>query len=113
MNFNLEGLTQNHSRANCPTGKTSIFAKADNCWVGQQQYCCPDPTELTACHWSGGSGGPDCANAKCNATELEIDRAQWGGSESHGCTCEFEQPDWLETKASSLTVDISYANQTP
>jgi hypothetical protein len=113
MKFNFECLTPNHSRANCPTGKTSIFAKAGECFVGKKQYCCPDPTELTACHWSDGSAGEDCANAKCNATELEIDRAQFGGSELGGCSCKFNRPDGLGTEACSLTDNVPHANRTP
>lgn len=92
-NTTFEDLTQNHSRSNCPTGQTSIFTKTDNCFIGSQQYCCPSPPQLTACHWVGGSGGKECANAVCNATELEVDRAQFGGSSIGGCSCKFARPD--------------------
>lgn len=75
-------------RANCPSGTTSVFNKYDNCWFGSQQYCCPDdPVELVGCHWVGGTDG-DCANAVCNATELEVDRATYGGPNGVGCDCE-------------------------
>ena len=82
-------LTEDHSRKNCPTGTRSVFQKSDNCFVGYQQYCCPDPSQLAGCHWEGGSRGTECSNAKCNATELEIDRAQLGGSQTGGCACKF------------------------
>lgn len=110
LNFNLESLTSYHSRANCPTGKTSVFAKAGVCFIGKKQYCCPDPTELAACHWSGGSAGEDCANAKCNATELEIDRDQFGGSELGGCSCKSKWPDWMGKDVSSLTDVLPHAD---
>jgi hypothetical protein len=29
----------------------------------------------------------------CNATELEVDRAQFGGSSIGGCSCKFARPD--------------------
>lgn len=84
-----EYLTINDSRSSCSIGYTSVFSKTDKCLVGSQQYCCPDPVSLTACHWVGGSGGEDCSNAVCNATELEVDRAQFGGSSTGGCSCKF------------------------
>lgn len=94
MEEDFEELTTDHSRSDCPTGKISVFSKTDDCFVGSQQYCCPDPVELTACHWTGGSRGQECSQAVCNATELEIDRAQFGGSQIGGYSCEFARLDW-------------------
>lgn len=82
-----------NSRSSCPTGTTSLFSKADNCWIGVQQYCCSVPTELTACHWVSKTGGGisgDCSNAKCNATELEVDRSTWGDGSVTGCDCKLK-----------------------
>ncbi|KAJ0424780.1 hypothetical protein BJY00DRAFT_326015 [Aspergillus carlsbadensis] len=80
----------------CPSGSTSIFRKYDKCWSKGQSYCCPNPVQLTACHWEAGSSGADCANANCNATELEMDRAQYG-DKSKAC-------DWGRQKAMCCTV---------
>ncbi len=105
-NFNSRDLTLNESRTNCPTGKTSIFQKAGECFVGYKQYCCPDPQELTAYNWVGGSGGEECANAVCSATELEVDRAQFGGSQLGGCSCKYADPVWQGNKHLALQVAI-------
>jgi len=104
--FSSTDLTPNESRTDCPTGKTSIFKKAGECFLGYKQYCCPDPQELIACHWVGGSGGEECANAVCNATELEVDRAQFGGSQLGGCSCKCADPVWQGNKHPAPQVAI-------
>ncbi|KAG2418851.1 hypothetical protein HFD88_001953 [Aspergillus terreus] len=80
----------------CPAGKISVLTKYDNCWRQGQKYCCPIDTELKSCHWRGGSGGSDCANAKCNATEVQIDLATYG-DKSKAC-------DWGRSKAACCTI---------
>ncbi|KAJ5426042.1 hypothetical protein N7465_001112 [Penicillium sp. CMV-2018d] len=77
----------------CPAGKRSVLTKYDKCWSSGQKYCCPTDTELNSCHWRGGSGGADCANAACKATEVQIDMATygdksiaWGRSKAACCT---------------------------
>ncbi|KAL4958978.1 uncharacterized protein BDV14DRAFT_194146 [Aspergillus stella-maris] len=80
----------------CPSGSTSVFRKYDKCWSKGQNYCCPSPASLTDCHWEGGSGGADCANANCGETEVEVDRAKYG-DKSKGC-------DWDRQKAMCCTV---------
>ncbi|KAF2719530.1 glycoside hydrolase family 18 protein [Polychaeton citri CBS 116435] len=87
-------------RSSCPTGTKSIFSKTDGCFIGSQQYCCPDPPQLTDCHWYGGTGGEECSNAVCKPEELEVDRAQFGGSAIGGCS-------WGRTKAACCTVSKS------
>ncbi|THX54883.1 glycoside hydrolase [Aureobasidium pullulans] len=91
------GCTYAKCGASCAKGYTSIFSKVDNCLVSSQQYCCPDPVELTSCHWTGGKGGEECSNAICNSTELEVDRATFGGSNFGGCS-------WGRQKAACCTV---------
>ncbi|KAJ5572619.1 hypothetical protein N7450_009603 [Penicillium hetheringtonii] len=56
----------------CGSGKQSILTKYDNYYSKKQKYCCSIPVELVGCHWKGGSGSSDCANAKYNATEVQI-----------------------------------------
>ncbi|EAU32456.1 predicted protein [Aspergillus terreus NIH2624] len=80
----------------CPAGKISVLTKYDNCWRQGQKYCCPIDTELKSCHWRGGGGGSDCANAKCNATEVQIDLATYG-DKSKAC-------DWGRSKAACCTI---------
>ncbi|KAL4943096.1 hypothetical protein BDV06DRAFT_211304 [Aspergillus oleicola] len=80
----------------CPSGSTSVFKKYDKCWSKGQNYCCTDPVSLSDCHWEGGSGGADCANANCGETEVEVDRATYG-DKSKGC-------DWDRQKAMCCTV---------
>ena len=71
----------------CPKGNTKVFTTRSGCWVRQRKYCCPShPLQLVDCHWASGSGGTDCVNAKCSATEAEIDRDQWGDG-GPGCSC--------------------------
>ncbi|KAF4160011.1 hypothetical protein CNMCM6936_004140 [Aspergillus lentulus] len=82
--------------ADCPSGASSILTKYDNCWAKGQKYCCPDPVELVGCHWASGNSGNDCANAVCNATEVQIDRATYG-DKSSAC-------DWGRSKAACCTV---------
>ncbi|KAF7171146.1 hypothetical protein CNMCM5623_003575 [Aspergillus felis] len=82
--------------ADCPSGTSSILTKYDNCWAQGQNYCCPDPVELVACHWVSGTSGHDCANAVCNATEVQIDRATYG-DKSFAC-------DWGRSKSACCTV---------
>lgn len=65
-----------------------MFSKVDDCFFGSKQYCCPDPAQLTDCHWEGGSGGLECSNAVCDEKELEVDRGEYGGSNFGGCSCE-------------------------
>lgn len=74
------------SGEDCPAGKKSVLTKYDKCWSKGQKYCCPTDTELGSCHWRGGSGGNDCANAACNATEVQIDLATYG-DQSSACDC--------------------------
>lgn len=70
-----------------PDGKSSVFTKYD-CGYDGQKYCCPIPLELEKCNWVGKAG--DCANANCKEIEVEIDRADYGGSVSDGsCDCKF------------------------
>ncbi|KAL4935574.1 hypothetical protein BDV06DRAFT_217331 [Aspergillus oleicola] len=80
----------------CPSGKAAVLTKYDKCYFKGQKYCCPNPAELTGCHWEGGSGGRDCANAKCNATELQVALSTLGDSSS---TC-----DWGRERAACCTV---------
>ncbi|KAE8353840.1 hypothetical protein BDV28DRAFT_132353 [Aspergillus coremiiformis] len=89
--------------SDCPTGKTSVFVKRDKCWVRRRKYCCPDPVELVDCHWVAGSAGNDCANAKCNATELQVDRATYGDTSS-GC-------QWGRSKVACCTVKKAPAKE--
>ncbi|GKZ21587.1 hypothetical protein AbraCBS73388_007488 [Aspergillus brasiliensis] len=91
-----KGCSYAKCRASCPTGTSEAFKKYDDCWFGGQSYCCPDPVELTGCHWEGGTGGADCANANCNATEVEVDRATYG-DQSTAC-------DWNRQKAMCCTI---------
>ncbi|KAJ5356450.1 hypothetical protein N7517_011059 [Penicillium concentricum] len=98
---NFSSVTSHCSYAacgkDCPTGKKSVFTKYDKCWTGGQKYCCRTPIELKDCNWVGGSGGDgDCANANCNATEVEIDRATYG---DHSTAC-----DWGRKKAMCCTI---------
>lgn len=79
-------LTLNNSGEDCPAGMSSILTKWDQCWKNGQKYCCPNPIQLTGCHWVSGSSGSDCANAICNATEIEIDKSTYG-DKSSGCDC--------------------------
>ena len=67
------------------------ISKTDDCWFRKQQWCCPDPPELTDCRWAYGSGGNDCTNAVCSSTELEVDSATYGGPEGEGCYCRFNK----------------------
>ncbi|KAL5360254.1 hypothetical protein BJX96DRAFT_184439 [Aspergillus floccosus] len=91
-----KGCSYAKCRASCPSGTSEAFNNYDNCWFGGQSYCCLKPVELTGCHWEGGSGGADCANANCNATEVEVDRATYG-DQSKGC-------DWGRQKAMCCTI---------
>ncbi|KAI7261488.1 glycoside hydrolase family 18 protein, partial [Hortaea werneckii] len=85
-------------RESCPSGTKSVFSKTDECIFGSQQYCCPEPVELKDCHWTGGSGGEECSNAVCDSTELELARAQFGGSAIGGCS-------WGRKKAACCTIE--------
>ena len=88
--YQIGGTNNYNSRTSCPTGTKSVFSKADNCWFGVQQYCCSQPADLTACHWvtkTGGGISADCSNARCNATELEVDRSKYGDGSAVGCDC--------------------------
>ncbi|KAB8227369.1 uncharacterized protein BDW43DRAFT_323913 [Aspergillus alliaceus] len=80
----------------CPSGKAAVFTNYDDCYSKGQKYCCPTPVELTGCHWEGGKGGRDCANAKCNSTELQVAKSVLGDSYS---TC-----DWGRSRAACCTV---------
>ncbi|KAI9823661.1 MAG: hypothetical protein M1826_007679 [Phylliscum demangeonii] len=92
-----DGCSYASCRSDCPTGTVSVFKASRGCFVGFQQYCCPDPPQLTACHWNGGGGGQECANAVCGSTELEVDRDQFGDSMIGGCS-------WGRMKAVCCTV---------
>ncbi|GIJ91962.1 hypothetical protein Asppvi_010937 [Aspergillus pseudoviridinutans] len=74
-----KGCSYAKCRASCPSGKSEAFKNYDNC-----------------CHWESGSSGADCANANCNATEVEVDRATYG-DQSKGC-------DWGRQKAMCCTI---------
>lgn len=99
-----------YSGKSCPSGTTSVIRKTDTCSRGTQQYCCPYPVQLEKCHWVQGSGGDDCANAICDSTELEIDRAQFGDTFDYrdgegGCDCKqhFQMFHHLHTYADRNT----------
>ncbi|KAJ5964997.1 uncharacterized protein N7479_004873 [Penicillium vulpinum] len=92
----------------CPSGKESVLTLYDNCYSKGEKYCCPTPVELTSCHWTGGSGGRDCVNAKCNSTELQIATSSLGDGY---LTCDYsgycsisDRNDILKRAASELLV---------
>ena len=80
-----------YSRASCPSGQTALFTSAASCWFGTKTYCCPSPTDLTDCNWvtkTHSSGvDSDCANAVCNATQVEVLRSNGGDGENVRCAC--------------------------
>ncbi|OGM50923.1 hypothetical protein ABOM_000717 [Aspergillus bombycis] len=80
----------------CPSGQAAVLTNYDKCYSKGRKYCCPTPVELTECHWEGGASGRDCANAKCNSTELQIAKSALGDSYS---TC-----DWGRSRAACCTV---------
>jgi hypothetical protein len=87
---NINSRTNRNCSGNsCPILSTAMFYKYDNCFASSQAYCCRKNLQLQGCHWTGGSSGLDCANAVCNATEVEVDRAQFGGSSLGACSCKF------------------------
>lgn len=64
--------------------------KGGTCFASQRSYCCPTPASLTGCQWvtkTDSSGvDSDCANAVCNATQVEVLRASVGGDGTL-CAC--------------------------
>lgn len=70
----------------CPSGQAAVLTNYDKCYSKGRKYCCPTPVELTNCHWEGGTSGRDCANAKCNSTELQVAKSALGDSYST-CDC--------------------------
>lgn len=105
----------NDSGTSCAIGQVSVLSKLSDCFWGSRQYCCPVNTPLAACYWNNGSGAPDCANAICSATEVEIDRDEQGkagvtGGFACNCKCSFAvlySPEgsirpWIDPGAASV-----------
>ena len=57
----------------------------------------------------GGSDG-DCANDVCNSTELEVDRAVYGGPGGVGCSCTYDRRD-VATNRSLADIDTSQGDE--
>lgn len=56
-----------------------------NPWSRSTDLCCPKPVTLSQCRWVGTA--PDCAEAKCDADEIAVDRDTYG--DGNGCWCKF------------------------
>ncbi|KAE8150566.1 hypothetical protein BDV25DRAFT_172049 [Aspergillus avenaceus] len=92
----IKGCTYAACGKDCPSGKAAVLTNYDKCYSKGQKYCRPTPVELTKCHWTGGTSGRDCANAKCDSTELQVEKSVLGDSSS---TC-----DWGRSRAACCTV---------